>query len=371
MYSLQKLIVYINFNMCKYLLGWESAGICGVLWDGDAEISEAGLGTLADSALIVLINLSRLLHQKAQSKLGLRFFRDAGRMVRFQGGVRLKYSLYALLGFAVVCLFVFMFVASFLLYFTGPNADSQHLQYFGQVGDFFGGILNPILAFASFIALLYTIKLQSEEMAEARTEMKRSTKAASDLVQIEASNLALREEQLQQKMKQIEFSEINLLVGGSLAKISELISCEFICHMQNGEFIKVGSLQSLVLAEVSRMEPASDINLLLANTAKVGRKIHDDIKRKSQIDGRVYPLIPTIEFSLVQEFLALNLMIVRLNSLGFEGHTKIIKLKISEAAAVIFCTTLQGGRGELDEIIGLQHDSAVMNYFITHGIYRI
>lgn len=40
----------------------------------------------------------------------------------------------------------------------------------GQMGDFFGGMLNPILAFASFIALLYTIRIQSQEIKEAKEE---------------------------------------------------------------------------------------------------------------------------------------------------------------------------------------------------------
>lgn len=35
---------------------------------------------------------------------------------------------------------------------------------YGQMGDFFGGLLNPVLAFASFMALLYTIRIQSEEL---------------------------------------------------------------------------------------------------------------------------------------------------------------------------------------------------------------
>lgn len=35
---------------------------------------------------------------------------------------------------------------------------------YGQMGDFFGGLLNPVLAFASFMALLYTISIQSKEL---------------------------------------------------------------------------------------------------------------------------------------------------------------------------------------------------------------
>ena len=47
----------------------------------------------------------------------------------------------------------------------------------GTFGDFFGGMLNPVLGFASFIALLYTIRLQSQELAMTREELARSADA--------------------------------------------------------------------------------------------------------------------------------------------------------------------------------------------------
>lgn len=80
-----------------------------------------------------------------------------------------------------------MFVSVFLIYFQGANSKASQLQYFGQVGDFFGGMLNPILAFASFMALLYTIQIQSKqlnvstkELEATRIELKASVKAQKD-----------------------------------------------------------------------------------------------------------------------------------------------------------------------------------------------
>lgn len=46
------------------------------------------------------------------------------------------------------------------------------IQYWGQLGDFFGGVLNPILSFVAILAVLYTIRIQSKELAEAREETK-------------------------------------------------------------------------------------------------------------------------------------------------------------------------------------------------------
>jgi hypothetical protein len=75
-----------------------------------------------------------------------------------------------------------MFVITFLIYFMGPNSSADHLEHFGQVGDFFGGMLNPALAFASLIALLYTIRIQSEELRLTREEFSKSVKAQEQLV---------------------------------------------------------------------------------------------------------------------------------------------------------------------------------------------
>lgn len=43
-------------------------------------------------------------------------------------------------------------------------------QYWGQIGDFIGGILNPVLSFCALIAVLYNLSLQREELALARKD---------------------------------------------------------------------------------------------------------------------------------------------------------------------------------------------------------
>lgn len=49
-------------------------------------------------------------------------------------------------------------------------------EKFGQFGDFIGGTLNPILAFLSFMALLYTIKIQMDELKLSREELEATRK---------------------------------------------------------------------------------------------------------------------------------------------------------------------------------------------------
>lgn len=54
------------------------------------------------------------------------------------------------------------------------NLDPNRM---GVVGDFLGGSLNPFLTFITFLALIFTIVLQQQELALARTEFHRTADA--------------------------------------------------------------------------------------------------------------------------------------------------------------------------------------------------
>jgi hypothetical protein len=64
-------------------------------------------------------------------------------------------------------------------YFSKHNLIdvSKKVDELGQMGDFFGGIINPTLAFLSFCLLLITIKIQSKELKSSTEELKKSSKA--------------------------------------------------------------------------------------------------------------------------------------------------------------------------------------------------
>jgi hypothetical protein len=53
-----------------------------------------------------------------------------------------------------------------------PGKMGEHL---GTFGDFFGGVLNPILTFGTLVALAFTILLQRIQLNEARSESKRTS----------------------------------------------------------------------------------------------------------------------------------------------------------------------------------------------------
>ncbi len=89
--------------------------------------------------------------------------------------------LLVLLGILLSIVAIFIYTA----HFPGPLPPDHAL--WGAVGDFFGGVLNPIFSFLAFIALLITIILQNQELALSRDELTKSAEALID--QSKAANL--------------------------------------------------------------------------------------------------------------------------------------------------------------------------------------
>jgi hypothetical protein len=78
-------------------------------------------------------------------------------------------NLFILIEIAIWVVIVLAFWDIFLVH--------QKVKDFGQWGDFFGGILNPILTFLTFVGLMITIILQQIELKESRVEFGRTADA--------------------------------------------------------------------------------------------------------------------------------------------------------------------------------------------------
>lgn len=105
-----------------------------------------------------------------------------------------------------------LIVCAYLMKFGGRPFSDEPEQW-GQMGDFFGGMLNPVLAFASFMALLYTIRLQSEELRLTREEL-----AASRIAQ-EDSSKALEGQLTNLQIQQFESTFFSLIGQIRMASI--------------------------------------------------------------------------------------------------------------------------------------------------------
>lgn len=88
---------------------------------------------------------------------------------------KVKTPLYIWIISIVACCFALISIFVYSSQFSGaPIPDHER---WGQVGDFFGGVLNPSFSFLSLIALLLTLRFQSEELKLTRNELEQSTKA--------------------------------------------------------------------------------------------------------------------------------------------------------------------------------------------------
>lgn len=95
------------------------------------------------------------------------------------------------LSFVPRAIFVYAFVAACLISVTAKLLIMYNLQFgdelsdsngdWGTFGDYLGGVLNPILGFASFMALLYTVRLQSNELKNSNEQLAQSARAQTEM----------------------------------------------------------------------------------------------------------------------------------------------------------------------------------------------
>lgn len=75
----------------------------------------------------------------------------------------------------------------FLIPGQAPEKSAEKL---GQFGDFIGGLLNPLVAFAAFYWLTQSVKLQKQELADTRKALEDS--AVAQVEQAESSRRSVR-----------------------------------------------------------------------------------------------------------------------------------------------------------------------------------
>jgi uncharacterized membrane protein len=77
----------------------------------------------------------------------------------------------------VVLIVIVLAVGVLSVYFANFNGEFGNQSDFGAFGDFLGGILNPILSFATLSLLIWSINIQIRELKATTLEFKRSAAA--------------------------------------------------------------------------------------------------------------------------------------------------------------------------------------------------
>lgn len=96
----------------------------------------------------------------------------------------------------LVSLIIIVVLAFYVIVLKRIELPPDEVQRWGTVGDFFGGILNPIFALFAFYWLTYSVRLQVKELKETRNELQKAAKAQEDsarhqeeIARLEAENV--------------------------------------------------------------------------------------------------------------------------------------------------------------------------------------
>nr|KJZ07588.1 hypothetical protein TW77_14930 [Pseudoalteromonas rubra] len=118
-------------------------------------------------------------------------------------------AVFCALVFAGLCLYYAFRFTNFFPY--APPIDEASISKlrgdFGVMGDFFGGILNPILAFSTVLLLVISLRVQIKELRATTREIAAATDAHKDQVKIAKLQLDESRANLQVAQEQLRLSK--------------------------------------------------------------------------------------------------------------------------------------------------------------------
>lgn len=110
------------------------------------------------------------------------------------------------INFHRIMVFLILITAIFFYMIFINLKVTESAQSWGPVGDFFGGILNPIFALFAFYWLTYSVRLQIKELKETRVELAKATKAQEESAKHQEEIARLESENVK---TQVEILELN------------------------------------------------------------------------------------------------------------------------------------------------------------------
>ncbi|MCU8035046.1 MULTISPECIES: hypothetical protein [unclassified Shewanella] len=124
-----------------------------------------------------------------------------------------------LLAIVAGCLLAFYF-----LNFRGGIGDKGD---FGAFGDYFGGVLNPILGFATVSLLVWSLKYQMDELALSRQELALTRQELAETKEETALSRKAMEEQVNHIKNEAKLNELTRLLDLSQKKYEVIIGQPF------------------------------------------------------------------------------------------------------------------------------------------------
>lgn len=123
---------------------------------------------------------------------------------------------YGLIGFGLTL------IAAYLIYFgiVLGQMPAQDAEKWGQFGDFIGGLLNPIVAFAAFYWLTQSVKIQKQELYETKKALQEAAKAQTETAEAQKEAVYQQKETAKAQMEAARAQEENARCSALLLRAS-------------------------------------------------------------------------------------------------------------------------------------------------------
>ncbi|MFP0967839.1 hypothetical protein ACLDZZ_03870 [Acinetobacter baumannii] len=115
------------------------------------------------------------------------------------------------INFHRIIIFLIIIAVVFFYLIMKEVSVTDAAQHWGPVGDFFGGILNPIFALFAFYWLTYSVRLQIKELKETREELKKAAAAQVESARHQQSIAELENENVITQKELLALQEKTLL----------------------------------------------------------------------------------------------------------------------------------------------------------------
>ncbi|MFW2077485.1 putative phage abortive infection protein [Acinetobacter sp. ULE_I010] len=124
------------------------------------------------------------------------------------------------ISFHRVMVFLIIIAVGFFYLIMKEVNVSEKAQHWGTVGDFFGGILNPIFGLFAFYWLTYSVRLQIKELKETRLELSKAATAQEESAKYQ-KEIALLDKENVNTQKEILDLQRNTFEGQQQTAIAQ------------------------------------------------------------------------------------------------------------------------------------------------------
>jgi len=162
-------------------------------------------------------------------------------------------------------------ISAYLIYFgmVLGQLPANDAEKWGQFGDFIGGVLNPIVAFAAFYWLTQSVKIQKQELHETKMALQEAAEAQRETAEAQKEAVQQQKETAKAQMHAAHAQQESAKSGALLLRASihealmrheleEKRASQDRLNATLEEYMKQGFSWEGALQELERDKPAMD-----------------------------------------------------------------------------------------------------------------